>query len=280
MPSRKWLDGSERVVAEIQRAAEERSRASLRLLVLAAHPDDETLGASALLGRCATCAVAFLTDGATRDPNFRPGWTGTTEAYAAGRRQEAVAALAIAQIPPESLFWLGATDQECVGELDRAIPRFANVLGAFAADAVVTHAYEGGHPDHDTAALLAMIALSSLGARQRTELFEMACYHARDGQRITGEFLPAPSGDSAGGFVTRLTLTEEERNRKARMLACYATQQEVLRGFPMEPERLRPAPQYDFSQPPHTGALWYECLGWPMTGERWRASAATLLARL
>jgi hypothetical protein len=40
---------------------------------------------------------------------------------------------------------------------------------------------------------------------------------------------------------------------------------------------LRAAPSYDFSQPPHAGQLWYECLGWRMTGTKWRELAAEFL---
>jgi hypothetical protein len=39
------------------------------------------------------------------------------------------------------------------------------------------------------------------------------------------------------------------------------------------PERFRPLVRYDFSRPPHRGSLYYEQLGWRMTGERWRELA-------
>src|SRR6476661_8567872 len=59
------------------------SDSSLRILVLAAHPDDETIGASLLLSRFPQSAVVFLTDGAPRDTRF---WSaqvnGSREAYA------------------------------------------------------------------------------------------------------------------------------------------------------------------------------------------------------
>lgn len=278
MPSKKSPDGSARVIAELARAPEEGIRARRRLLVLAAHPDDESLGASAALGRCATSAVAFLADGATRDARFRPGWSGSRETYAHARRQEALAALALVQVPPDSIFWIGGTDQETIYELDRSITRFAEIVAQFAPEVVITHPYEGGHPDHDTAALVASAAIGRLHGGQTPELLEMTSYHARAGQRIAGEFLPGISSGSAHDSETRLLLNQKERDRKARMLACYASQEAVLRDFPLQPERLRPAPAYDFTRPPHAGPLWYECLGWPLTGEQWRENAALLLS--
>src|SRR5438128_2862509 len=81
---------------------------SLRLMVLAAHPDDEAIGASSLLSRFPLSFVVFLTDGATRDPRF---WTGgpydSRQHYAWTRRKEAVRALAVAGIPKEQIGWLG-----------------------------------------------------------------------------------------------------------------------------------------------------------------------------
>jgi hypothetical protein len=62
------------------------------------------------------------------------------------------------------------------------------------------------------------------------------------------------------------------------MLSAYISQQVVLARFSIGLERLRPAPAYDFASAPHPGKLWYESLGWPMTGERWREIAAGFLA--
>src|SRR5260370_41514592 len=47
--------------------------ASLRLMVLVAHPDEVTIGASVLLARFPDSIVIYATDGAPRDPR---SWTG------------------------------------------------------------------------------------------------------------------------------------------------------------------------------------------------------------
>ncbi|HLU67947.1 MAG TPA: PIG-L family deacetylase, partial [Kofleriaceae bacterium] len=62
-----------------------------RLLVIAAHPDDETIGAAALLTTFDRCAVVHLTDGVPRDRAFWPGRApASAEGYAARRRAEAL----------------------------------------------------------------------------------------------------------------------------------------------------------------------------------------------
>src|SRR3954451_11916601 len=73
---------------------------SLGALILAAHPDDETIGASVLLSRFPQSTVAFLTDGAPRDTRlWSAGIHGSREEYAETRRQEALDALTYVDIP-------------------------------------------------------------------------------------------------------------------------------------------------------------------------------------
>ena len=78
--------------------------------------------------------------------------------------------------------------------------------------------------------------------------------------------------DHGSPEVVRI-LDREERARKLRMLACYRSQQEVLREFGTEEERFRRAPAYDFGLPPHPGRLYYEQFPWGMTSGRWLALA-------
>jgi hypothetical protein len=97
----------------------------------------------------------------------------------------------------------------------------------------------------------------------------MTSYHARDGWCVTGEFLNSNPESEIG-----VELSEIDRQRKRRMMDEYKSQRVVLENFPIVSERLRIAPVYDFSRPPHEGKLWYELMGWPMTGARWREVAA------
>ncbi len=252
---------------------------SLRLIVLAAHPDDEIIGASELLARFPDSLVVYLTDGAPRDSRF---WTGgpydSREHYANTRRAEAIRALSYADIPKENLCWLGATDQESSFEMSFFVAAFASLLERMQPDAIVTHSYEGGHPDHDTAAAIAQMTASQ-DRFANCAVVEMTSYHARDGRCVTGEFLNSPQlGKQRLDTTTSeiaFDLSESARERKRAMLGAHVSQECVLEGFSVDRERLRLSPGYDFSQPPHEGRLWYESLGWPMTGALWRELART-----
>jgi hypothetical protein len=77
-----------------------------------------------------------------------------------------------------------------------------------------------------------------------------------------------------------IPLRPEDRERKTRMVDCFATQLWLLQRFDLATERFRPAPEYDFQEPPHPGELHYETLGWGIAGAAWRREAANALDRL
>jgi LmbE family N-acetylglucosaminyl deacetylase len=256
--------------------------AETRLLLLAAHPDDETIGASAVLGRLPGAMVVYLTDGAPRDPQFRsPHVSGSRELYACVRAEEAASALSHVDIPPERMVFLSGVDQEAILQAPELVEELVSIIQEFRPSIIITHPYEGGHPDHDAAALVARLSLY-ITRRQNAgvaELVEMTSYHAARGTRVTGQFLSSPPllADAIEPAL-QLAMSAEERTRKARMLGCYVSQWHLLSDFPLEPEQLRPAPVYDFTRPAHEGMLWYESLHWPLTGTRWRELAGRVLA--
>jgi N-acetylglucosamine malate deacetylase 2 len=170
---------------------------------------------------------------------------------------------------------LGAVDQEAAFEAGELVRRLLELMNEHRPDVLITHPYEGGHPDHDTAALVARVALTSFVDGSAPVLVEMTSYHASDGRCVTGEFLEADVADEMC-----LQLTAADRDRKRRMLDAYGSQHLVLSAFDTTQERWRNAPEYDFARPPHAGKLWYEYMGWPMTGETWRALAAETIATI
>ena len=249
-----------------------------RVLFLAAHPDDETIGASAALTRGPGSIVLYLTDGAPHDLRFWSSFTGAREDYARTRRKEAESALALAGILPQHILSLEAADQDSIFDVPVLVEKLIKIMRWFQPAILVTHPYEGGHPDHDCAALVAHIAKRCLERDGvLLQLLEMSSYHVRNGQCETGEFLPPVSGTRACLAELTIHLSPGEQEQKKQMLQRFASQRNVLQGFRLEPERLREAPDYDFSRPPHEGPLWYELMGWPLSGKRWRELAVQAL---
>ncbi len=246
------------------------------LLIIAAHPDDETVGAASLLLRAEQVAVVHVTDGAPRDPALRPGHP-DREAYARVRRREALEALAVAGVPRGRAVALSAVDQEAVQLLAPLARELAGVLAAVAPRIVVTHAFEGGHPDHDATALAVRAARVLLWRRsgRAPRLVEMAGYHRGGDRLVAGAFL-------AGPRAVRHRLTRGEREAKRRMLGCYASQRRVLSTLGLDgvaEERFRVAPTLWPWPRPHAGPLHYEVQGWT-TFEAFRAQALDALHAL
>lgn len=249
------------------------------ILIVAAHPDDEVLGASWLLLHGPGCHVVHVTDGAPRNVSPRsPGAQLSHEAYARLREREALAALALARVPPSRLLSLGAADQEATQQLVTLTQCLVALLKAIRPTLLVVHPYEGGHPDHDAAAFVshAAVALMARAGRTPPALLEMTSYHRRQDSRVTGEFLPAPDGR----LVATVSFTEAECAAKRRMLTCHASQARALEAFSVGQERYRAAPRYDFTHPPHKGTLQYETHDWRMSGTRWRELARQALEEL
>ncbi|WP_041453333.1 PIG-L deacetylase family protein [Anaeromyxobacter dehalogenans] len=229
------------------------------LVVIAAHPDDETIGAASLLLRH-RAAVVHVTDGAPRDPALRAsGPARTRDDHARLRRDEALAALGEAGLRASDVIGLGVVDQEASEAIDTVARELAALLRSLRPRLVVTHAFEGGHPDHDATALAgrAAIALLARTPGGAPALAEMTSYHrGPDGEVVTGAFLPSPAAER----VRRLG--PGAREAKRRMLAAYASQRETLAPFRTEVERFRTAPPLDPRRRPHPGALHYEAMGW------------------
>lgn len=243
------------------------------VVLVAAHPDDEIIGCGTRLRCFENLMLVHVTDGAPRDlKNARASGFGTAEEYAAARRRELDEALSVAGVAPVSTVALGVRDQEAAHRLADLVQRLTGVMSQTHPVLILTHPYEGGHPDHDACAFA--VHMAAREAAPAAELAEFTSCHAASGGMRTGVFLPSDER------VYTALLSEPEEAHRRLMLMCLATQQKTIAAFATDVEQFRLAPEYDFTLPPHPGTLHYEKHPWGMHGERFCELARETLAKL
>lgn len=243
-----------------------------RTLVIVAHPDDEAVTCGAMMQRMREPHVLFCTDGAPLDPYF---WKvhGSREAYSQLRQREARVANSLVGVNQVEFMrsprtgWM-IIDQQLFEHLPDAAGGVRQAIERVRPEALLTLAYEGGHPDHDTVNFI-----TSVMAREYSlPAWEMPVYNLfHKDRRDFQTFMPAPHP------ATVVSPTPEEIARKRRMLESYGSQGHFLVRFEAAKESFRPLAQYDYSRPPHEGVLNYEAWQWPMTGAQVSAAFAAYL---
>ncbi len=249
----------------------------LRCAVIVAHPADEVVGAGCLISKLVDVSILHVTDGAPCDmaDAKAAGFQERTE-YAEARKQECISALAIADVPADRIVDLDVTDHCASNYLADLTRKIATFLQQSGANIVVTHPYEGGHPDHDATAFATHAALRLLKRNgfRPPSLFEMALHPSKDGKAKVPEFL------GSDRETTTLLLDERATALKQKMFACFESQSESLAVSPFCHEKFRQPQSYDFTIAPHEGKLHYENFDWAPRGEEWQSLARQALADL
>ncbi|MGH9486294.1 MAG: PIG-L deacetylase family protein [Terriglobales bacterium] len=222
-------------------------------MLIAAHPDDEAIGAMGYtLATGAAARIVFLTDGAPA-ARFRPPQFTVRRQYR--RLRKAEARLAWRGFAHVRLGFAPFPDQALALHLDAAAAWLERQIAPAMPELVLAPAFEGGHPDHDAANVLAAVIARPLGI----PVWEYALYTARDGAILRQCFPDAPQWTRQLSPALALA--------KQRALGAYVSQRGTLAAFDCAREALRPLPAYDYSRPPGRGPTVYEMWGWP-----WRAA--------
>jgi LmbE family N-acetylglucosaminyl deacetylase len=150
-------------------------------------------------------------------------------------------------------------DQQLFERLPEAVSALDEVIGRVRPQALLTLAYEGTHPDHDSCNFI-----TSVVAREHSlSVWEMPVYKLfHNDNREFRTFIPRPEP------AISLQPTADEVRRKHQALAAYVSQGNFLLRFDSAEETFRPLPEYDYAQLPHDGLLNYEAWQWPMTGKQ------------
>ena len=249
------------------------------VMLIAAHPDDEIVGAGVAMASLPGLKVVHVTNGVPDDPRYA-SWAGfnTPAAYGMARESEARQALDRLGLAQTALLRLGFVDQQLSLQLLPLTRKLVGLIREHQPDLVITHPYEGGHPDHDAVCFACHHALWLLEQNQEAVpwLIEMTSYFSRNGDRVVGEFAQGTTG------VLTLLLSEADRSFKAALYGCFQTQKDLLSTFQLHVERFRKAPRYEFKQLPNVPEILYDRYDLGTTSEQWlelsRSANASLAA--
>ena len=224
----------------------------MRVLVAVAHADDEVLGCFSVMASSEhDVHVLHATNSTPLNPMYatRAGFA-TIGEYEAARRAEMLAALDAAGFPRERWRALPIADQGT----PKHVREIREAMASYEPDVIYTHAYEGGHPDHDAMAY---------AASAFPNVVEFPIYHASaEGEMRSGRF-------HEGEPEETVVLAGDLLARKQAALDRFATQQRVIVRLPVDREIFRPMRKYDFNKPPHEGPLYYEIRGHGWTWPEW-----------
>lgn len=244
--------------AGIIHAIEARAPIHQAALVLVAHPDDEVLGLSVLLGLLTRLTLVHATDGAAGGDQHE-------------RARELDAALVQLGIIPHRRIRLDLPDGALAGNMANLLAQLAPLWDDH--EVIVTHAFEGGHPDHDCCALAVDTLREMLGDKIT---LGFPVYAVGSGGRVTNRFVREPS------LCARITLDVAEMEAKRCALAEFVSQAHVIQHFdlaaeaigaldPVNPARLRPVGEVLFAHDDQiVSDAWHSAV---MTGiVKWAAS--------
>lgn len=198
-----------------------------RILILAVHPDDETLGCGGLIQQAITVGasvhVAFITNG---DNNPWPQryvenrWKITSmdrRRWGQRRQSEALDALAVLGVRKANAIFLGLPDQGVTYLLDtgadEAITLLASTISEVDPTLLLGPALDDTHRDHNAVAVLADMALAQLPETSRPRLLTYITH----GEKI---------------FTTAhhtIDLTRAQLETKRRAILCHRTQMALSR---------------------------------------------------
>lgn len=237
------------------------------VIAVFAHPDDETIAIGGQLRRLSGIRVLHVTDGAPANmADAQAHGFADCKTYATARRRELEAAVGRAGVPPEALLRLDVADQAAARAMPMIARKLSDLFRDHAITVVITHAFEGGHPDHDATAFAVHAACALLEGEGLAgpEIIECPFYHVRGSQWLCQQFARADGPE----YV--IELDGESARQKRQMLSAYATQQGTLARFRDNMvERFRRAPRYDFARLPNGGELLYEGFDWGLDGRAW-----------
>lgn len=200
-----------------------------RVIVVAAHPDDETLGAGGTIARLAAAGVPVDVVVATLGERSHPGSSTHDPARLAGLRQGETRCAVSALAPAAMLRMLNLPDGELAAHGEQLTAGIRPLLDGAGTGTLLLAPWQGdGHPDH--AAVASVVRELAGHTTIRVLEYPIWAWHWAD-----------PGTDELPVADLRaVALNAAERTAKRRALACYVSQHTALSELPGDEPILSP----------------------------------------
>ncbi len=198
-----------------------------RLVVVGAHPDDETLGAGGLVQRAHRAGWEVEVVSASAGERSHPASASHSVEALAGRRRDELAAAVAHLAPSARVTCLGLPDGELSTHVDGLVDHLVQLIGMRGDVTVVAATWRGdGHPDHEAVGRAAALAARRTDAR----LLEYPVWLWHWGSER----------DLPWSQARQVRLGPDERGAKRAAVAAHASQVEPLTELPGDEALLSP----------------------------------------
>lgn len=197
-----------------------------RPLAIYAHPDDEVIGATYAMRECSQrLSLAFVTDGAPLEEDSPEYYYPNTShlygpEYITFRRGEALRVAEIFGVTKAPNF-VGLTDSLLHLQITELLNGLREVIEEVDPDLIITHAYEGGHLDHD---LVVAAIWKILQETQRNIVVCETPLYTKKGDKIV-------HNERIARHQSWQSIHVAPDHKKAEAMAAYASQQIDLQYF-------------------------------------------------
>ena len=216
------------------------------ILFIAAHPDDELVGATFIIKKILlkkNLIIFFPTNGVISQEDM---WFWEKKKYEEKkklRNEEMKKSLRLLGV--EKFFKQDIPTRKLKENIDKTFSKINHLVKNYKIDTIFCPAYEGGHQDHDVSNFICS------RFRNNSKIYEYAEYNYSKGQINCNEFVKPMKNE-----VT-IKLSEKEKKEKIKLLKIYNSEKGNLDYINFEKECYRKLYDYDYSRPPHSGKLFY-----------------------
>lgn len=221
------------------------------ILILAPHPDDETVGLSVFMRRkqeegC-NFFIFFLTNGVVSKSEMWFWEKNKYHIFLEKRLSEMRDSLNFFKI--KDYFLQNIPTRHLRSCIEQTFLKIKSIIKDQTIDSIFVPAYEGGHQDHDVANFIASKFIKKIN------VFEYSEYHNYRDKVHSNMFI------NKIGNETLIEFNKNEVDYKRNALLIYKSERKNLNYIEIKREVYRPIIKYNYNSVPHTGTLFYKRFG-------------------